>query len=104
MRIVDQASGVNVLENIDAEIVDYDVLDDDCEVSDECLSLELGAYSTSTDDESIEDSELAISPMHLTLIMKVVTAMQLILMLNQWTTTAKKKIYLVGIISKGMII
>ncbi len=49
---------VGVLENSDAEIVDYDVLDDDCEVSDENLSLELGAR-TSTDEESIGDSDLS---------------------------------------------
>jgi hypothetical protein len=37
----------NVLENFDAEIVDYDNLDGDCKVSDKSLSLELGANSTS---------------------------------------------------------
>ena len=41
-----QASGINVLGNFDAEIVDYDNLGSDCEVSDESLSLELGANST----------------------------------------------------------
>jgi hypothetical protein len=55
---VDQASGINVLDNSDAEIVDYDVLDGDCEDSDESLSLELGAR-TSTDEESIDDSDLS---------------------------------------------
>ena len=54
----DQASGINVLENSVAEIVDHDVLDGDCEVSDESLSLELGA-STSTDDESMDDSDFS---------------------------------------------
>ncbi len=43
---VHQASGINVLGNFDAEIVDYDNLDGDCKVSDKSLSLELGANST----------------------------------------------------------
>ncbi|KAK4027847.1 hypothetical protein OUZ56_016988 [Daphnia magna] len=59
---VDQASGINVLENIDAKIVHYDVRDGDGEVSDESLSLELGESTSSTGDESVNDSDLSDIP------------------------------------------